>query len=96
MLPLKDQCLWTRYLQGEIAFGAPNLRRDSCRLCVGVVYHGEATRAFVGGRTDEECSLPVASVDAEPTRTQCSWASSHRGVRGLARETEKDLGAERS
>ena len=32
---MTDQRLRTRYLRGEIAFGAPNLRRNLCRLCVG-------------------------------------------------------------
>ena len=32
-LRLKDQCLLGAYVQGEIAFGAPNLRGWSYRLC---------------------------------------------------------------
>ena len=32
---MTDQRLRTRYLQGEIAFGAPNLRKNLYRLCVG-------------------------------------------------------------
>ena len=34
-LRLKDQCLLGAYVRGVIAFGAPNLRGGSYRLCTG-------------------------------------------------------------
>ena len=37
---MTDQRLWTGYLRGEIAFGAPNSRRNLCRLCVGLLTTG--------------------------------------------------------
>ena len=37
---MTDQRLRTRYLRGEIAFGAPNPWRDLCRLCVGLLTTG--------------------------------------------------------
>ena len=44
---MTDQRLWTGYLRGEIAFGAPNLRRNLCRLCVGLLTTGLKS-PFVG------------------------------------------------
>ena len=37
---MTDQRLRTRYLRGEIAFGAPNPWRNLCRLCVGLLTTG--------------------------------------------------------